>query len=82
GQWGNAWRNSITDPAQFALNASLGRTFRMNDRFNLDLRVDATNMLNHVTFASWNTVVTGAQFGLPTAANGMRNMQITLRLRF
>ncbi|HEY3938870.1 MAG TPA: carboxypeptidase regulatory-like domain-containing protein [Bryobacteraceae bacterium] len=82
GQWGNAGRNSITGPAQFSLNASLGRTFRLNDRFNLDLRVDATNAFNHVTFTSWNTTVTSAQFGLPTAANAMRSVQTTLRVRF
>ncbi len=82
GEWGNAGRNSITGPAQFAFNASMGRTFRLNDRFNLDLRVDSTNALNHVTFVSWNTTANSAQFGLPTAANAMRSMQTTLRLRF
>ena len=65
GQWGNAGRDSITGPMQFTLNASLGRTFRLNGRFNLDLRMDATNALNHVTFTSWNTTVNSAQFGLP-----------------
>ncbi len=82
GQWGNAGRNSITGPAQFTLNASMGRVFRVNDRFTLELRIDSANALNHVTFASWNTAVTNAQFGLPTAANGMRSLQTTLRLRF
>jgi trimeric autotransporter adhesin len=82
GQWGNAGRNSITGPAQFAVNVSLGRTFRLSDRFNLDLRVDSTNALNHVTYTSWNTTVTDAQFGLPTSANAMRNLQTTLRVRF
>jgi hypothetical protein len=64
------------------LNAALGRTFRLRDRFNLDLRVDSTNMLNHVTFTAWNTTITSAQFGLPAAANAMRSLQTTLRLRF
>ncbi|HEX4749551.1 MAG TPA: carboxypeptidase regulatory-like domain-containing protein [Bryobacteraceae bacterium] len=82
GQWGNAGRNIITGPAQFTLNASLGRTFRLTDRFNLDLRVDSTNALNHVNFTSWNTIINGAQFGLPAAANAMRNLQTSLRLRF
>jgi hypothetical protein len=82
GAWGNAGRNSITGPAQFSFNASLGRTFRVDDRFNLDLRVDSTNLLNQVTYTSWNTTITSAQFGLPVAANAMRSMQITLRLRF
>ena len=64
GKWGNAGRNSITGPRQFTLNGSLGRTFRMTDRFNLDFRVDATNALNHVTFPNWNTTSNSAQFGL------------------
>ncbi len=82
GQWGNAGRNSITGPNQFTLNASLARTFRVSDRLNLDLRVDAVNALNHVTFTAWNTTINGAQFGLPAAANAMRSLQMTLRLRF
>lgn len=82
GAWGNAGRNSITGPAQFTLNASLGRTFRLSDRLNLDLRVDSTNALNHVVYTSWNTIVNNTQFGLPAAANAMRSVQTTLRVRF
>ena len=82
GHWGNAGRDSITGPSQFSLNASLARTFRTGDRTSLDLRVDANNVLNHVTFPSWNTTVGSAQFGLPLAANSMRTMQTTVRWRF
>jgi hypothetical protein len=82
GQWGTAGRNSITGPSQFSLNASLGRTFRLKDRFNLDLRFDSMNALNHVAYTAWNTTVNNAQFGLPVAANTMRTIQTTLRLRF
>lgn len=82
GQWGDAGRNTITGPAQFTLNASMGRTFRLTDRFSLDARVDSTNALNHVTFTGWNTIVNNAQFGVPTAANAMRSLQTSLRVRF
>lgn len=84
GTWGNAGRNIITGPMQFTLNGSLGRTFRLKDRYSLDLRFDATNAINHVTFASWNTnLLAGAQFGLPTPpANAMRDITTTVRLRF
>jgi hypothetical protein len=82
GYWGNAGRNTITGPATLTLDASLGRTFRLNDRFNLDLRFDSSNALNHVTFTTWNTVVNSTQFGLPAAANAMRSVQTTVRLRF
>lgn len=82
GHWGNAGRNSITGPSQFTFNASLGRVFRTSDRTSLDLRVDANNALNHVTFPSWNTTVGNAQFGLPLTTNAMRNVQTTVRWRF
>ena len=82
GEWGNAGRDSITGPAQFSLNASLGRVFQISDRFSLDFRLDATNALNHVTFPNWSTTITNAQFGLPATANAMRSLQTTLRLRF
>lgn len=82
GQWGNTGRNSITGPAQFTLNTSMGRTFRLRDRFNLDLRIDSSNALNHVTFTAWTTTINSAQFGLPVSANSMRTLQTVLRLRF
>jgi trimeric autotransporter adhesin len=82
GQWGNAGKSSIAGPAQFALNISMGRTFRLSDRLSLDLRIDSANALNHVTYTSWNTSVTSAQFGLPAAANAMRTVETSMRLRF
>jgi hypothetical protein len=60
----------------------MARTFRLHDRFNLDARVDATNLLNHVVYSGWNTTWNNPLFGTPTNANGMRALQITMRLRF
>jgi trimeric autotransporter adhesin len=82
GQFGNAARNTIRGPAQFSLNGSLGRTFPWGDRYNVDLRVDATNVLNRATFKSWNTTIGNQQFGLPATVDTMRVLQTTLRVRF
>ncbi|HUP04848.1 MAG TPA: TonB-dependent receptor [Bryobacteraceae bacterium] len=85
GQWGNAGRNSITGPSQLSLNASMGRSFTLGggNSFNgLDVRFDSNNVLNNVTFPSWNAIITSAQFGLPTTANAMRVVQATVRYRF
>ena len=82
GEWGNAGRDSIVGPSQFTLDASLGRTIRLHDRFNLDFRIDSTNLLNHVTYTTWNTTINSTLFGLPAAANAMRSIQTTMRLRF
>ena len=82
GHWGSAGRNSIVGPRQFSLDATLARTVRLNDRVNADLRFDATNILNHVTYPSWNNLVTSTQFGLPNTPNQMRKIQSSLRIRF
>jgi trimeric autotransporter adhesin len=81
GEWGNAGRDSVIGPSEFNLDASMVRTFRV-ERYNLDFGITATNVLNHVTFNTWDTTVNSVQFGLPVAANAMRSMQASLRLRF
>ena len=82
GQWGNAGRNSIIGPRVFSLDAGVGRTFLRGDRLNLDWRMNATNILNRVTYAAVNAIVGSSQFGLPTIANPMRKVQTSLRVRF
>jgi hypothetical protein len=92
GQWGGARRNSSPVPTFTSMPAGSGRS--AEDRYNLDLRVDSTNLLNHVVFTSWNKTLnpvsiprstlasTRPLFGLPAAANAMRSLQTTMRLRF
>lgn len=82
GQWGNAARDSITGPSQFSLNGSMDRTFRVHNRYTLEARIDAANVLNHVTYPSWNTSVGTPLFGTVTSANAMRSMSATMRVRF
>jgi hypothetical protein len=82
GQWGNARRDSITGPNQFSLNATMQRTFRMKDKYTLDLTLTAANALNHVTYTSWQRSITSKQFGLPATANSMRDLNASLRMRF
>lgn len=82
GRWGNAGRNSLTGPSGLTWNAAAARTIRLSDRFSADLRIEANNVMNHPVFPSWNAIVTSAQFGLPTNANQMRNVQSTVRVRF
>ncbi|HEV2280250.1 MAG TPA: carboxypeptidase-like regulatory domain-containing protein [Acidobacteriaceae bacterium] len=82
GQWGNARRDSIIGPSQFSMNASMARGFRLSDKLTLDARIDATNAINYVNYSAWNTTVTSPQFGLPSAANAMRLLELTFRVRF
>ena len=82
GEWGNAERNSVTGPSQFNLNAGIGRTFPWGSRVNLEWRLDATNVLNRVTYSNVESLVTSQNFGLPTTVNTMRKITSTVRLRF
>jgi hypothetical protein len=82
GQWGNAPRNSITGPRTFSLDASVMRTLRVNARLNMDWRLEATNVLNRVTYSGVNALITSPQFGLTNRANEMRKIRASLRVRF
>ena len=82
GTWGNVGRNSGRGPSQFSLNAGITRTFPWGSRMNLDYRIDATNVLNRVTYSGVNTLIGNPQFGLPNATNQMRKITTSLRLRF
>jgi hypothetical protein len=82
GEWGTAPRNALNGPAQFSMNASVARTFRIGERINMDWRIDATNVLNRVTFAGVNTLITSPQFGLANRSNDMRRLRTSFRFRF
>jgi hypothetical protein len=82
GAWGDARRNSITGPDQISLDTGMARTFRLRSKWNLDVRAQATNLLNHAAWTGWNTTVNSTVFGLPAAANPMRSLLWTSRLRF
>jgi hypothetical protein len=51
-------------------------------KWNLDVRAEAQNVLNHAAWTGWNTTINSTVFGLPVAANPMRSLQLTGRLRF
>jgi len=82
GKWGSAGRNSITGPSQLNLNVGVMRTFALNNRWTAEWHVDATNILNRVTFAGVETRVGSPQFGLANRANPMRKLQSSIRMRF
>ena len=82
GQFGNAGIGLITGPDKFSMGGSLQRTFRVSDRVTLNLRVDATNVLNHVVFGTYGSSVGSPQFGVASNANNMRSLSTTAQFRF
>jgi hypothetical protein len=82
GTWGNAGRNSIRGPNQFTLNAGISRAFPIQGRLTLNWNLNATNVLNRVTYSSIDTVVGSPEFGLPTATNPMRRITTNFSVSF
>lgn len=82
-RFGNAGRNTIPGPAQWALNASLARTIPLGEgRRRIELRLESTNVTNHVSFTRLGTVVNASDYGLPTATAPMRAVTAGLRFSF
>jgi hypothetical protein len=82
-RFGNAGRNTIPGPGQLALNASLARTIPLGEgRRRIELRLDSTNVTNHVSFTRLGTVVNASDYGLPTATAPMRSLTAGLRFSF
>jgi hypothetical protein len=83
GEFGDAGRDTITGPFRVSFNSALNRAFRFGDtRRQLQLRLSATNALNHVAITGFGTTVNAATYGLPTAATATRTVQLLLRFSF
>ena len=83
GQFGNAGRDTIPGPFQLGFNAAINRAFRFGEtRRTLQLRLSATNALNHVTITGIGTTVNGQLYGLPTTASATRSVSLLLRFSF
>ncbi len=56
-RFGTSGRNNIRGPAFLNMDTGLFRTFTIRERFNLQFRAEALNILNHPNFANPNADV-------------------------
>jgi hypothetical protein len=97
GSYGNVGRNSIRGPHFVNLDVSLARTFRIKERYNLQVRADAFNILNHPNFVggyapsglypgqSYGTLsqtLNATSFGQITGAYDPRIFQFAMKFAF
>ena len=65
------------------IDFSLFKNFALTERFTLELRAEAYNILNQIVFSGPNTVLSSGQFGVITSqANTPREIQFALKLLF
>jgi hypothetical protein len=82
GTYGDAGRNSIIGPPTMLLNMALGKDFNLGETRNLEVRWQASNVLNSPQYTSIDTVVTSPTFGRVIGVGAMRTMQLIARFRF
>jgi hypothetical protein len=91
GTFGNVSRGSIRGPGLVEVDTSVFKKFRVSERFNLQLRAEAFNILNHSNFFYPNPIVfagNSANYtysdtaGQITAAATPRQLQLALKLLF
>jgi hypothetical protein len=90
GEFGTLGSRSLDSFGTFFLDGNVQKTFRISERHQLSLRVDATNILNHPQLNSPNFAVGNTPFG-QIAGKGaasftgppvQRNFQAQVRLTF
>jgi len=80
--FGNAGRTVLTGPGLAKIDLSLLKNFALSERFNLQLRAEAFNALNHANFEDPGNAMGGPNFGVISAAKDARSVQLGLKLNF
>jgi len=84
GKPGNMPQNTIRTVGSWTLDGNLGKTFRITESKSLQVRVDATNIMNHPTPGNPNLSLATqtTDFGSITTKTGTRSFQGQLRFTF
>ena len=83
GTFGNMGRNIVYGPGLSAINTSLHKTFKFTERTNLDFSANATNLINHPSFALPDKVIGTGHIGrISSTSVGSRQMELVAKFRF
>jgi len=98
GELGSLAKGAIIGPRQVSMNASVQKNTKLSERFNLQLRVEGFNIINHRNFATptvgftqgARTSAAGAASAVPNATSGQitgvyspaRQLQLGAKLTF
>lgn len=84
GSNGNTGRNFFIKPNYFQTDLSVSKKIKVSERFNFDLRLDARNLFNTVSFDNPTAVFNSTIFGRirDSVISGSRKMQLSVKLNF
>jgi hypothetical protein len=83
GTLGSLQRNYFSGPWVWDLDFSVRKTTRISERQSIDLRMDATNFMNHPTWYVGDQTITSSTFGqISSNYYGRRTIQFALYYNF
>jgi len=83
GKFGNMGRNILYGPGLFSVGLSVAKSFSFTERIRFDLSGNATNALNHPSFAQPDRLIGAGHIGKITAVTvGGRQIEIVGKFRF
>jgi hypothetical protein len=82
GRQGTLGQSTMETLGTVRFDANLGKTFRITESKSIQVRLDATNVLNHPTPGAPNLSINSHNFGLSTTKTGNRSFQGQLRFTF
>ena len=80
--FGNAGRNILRGYAFYQVDLGLAKTFTLTERFRVQFRSEAFNLLNKANFNAPNANISSAAFGTITSTYDPRKLQLALKLQF
>ncbi|MGH9404829.1 MAG: carboxypeptidase regulatory-like domain-containing protein [Terriglobia bacterium] len=80
--FGNIGPYSMAGPNYFNIDTALYRSFRLTERFNLELRTDWFHSTNTPQFSNPGTTFGSSSFGFITGAGGGRSIDVGAKLIF
>jgi hypothetical protein len=83
GTFGNMGRNILRGPKLSAINMSLHKTFRFAEPIKLDFSANATNVVNHPSFALPDNLIGPGHIGKINGVSvGSRQMELVAKFMF
>ncbi len=70
GTWGNLGRFAARGPSNYEIDSSLTKTFKLSERFGLNVRAAAFNLLNHPMYKNPASSLGSLSGGKPSASFG------------
>ena len=80
--FGNSGRNIVRAPGLMNVDLSVMRNFRFRESYNLQVRGESFNVLNHTNFSAPGGTLGGSGFGTISAAAPARIIQVGMRFSF